>query len=335
MATILGRQLAVGFAKEGTRNTAQTTAAWWLPVISFDDNVKNEPYIDNSNFGVLDEVLSTEIQYQDFESKLEFKLDANNLTNILYYFFGQLTPTTALGATTWVGTNLNNAQPLAFTLFFQNGVDTSGTLNWYKVNGCQIKDLEIKAEAGGDATCSITITGLARTAASTQTVSYTAPSMYLYGKHFAISYATTVSGLSSPTAFDTRSFSLKLSNETVDDKALGSLTPVDEIKAKFKTEFKFSYLPKTAVGNTLETNSFTGIKQAFQIVGLRSESSVIGTSTLKPTLKFIWGVGRMDTMTKTDKDAPAIVDATFMPQLDTVAGYTVQATLINSTSATA
>jgi len=188
----------------------------------------------------------------------------------------------------------------------------------------------LKSEAGGDASYSATIVGLVEQVATTQTPSYTKPTNYLYGKYIKVGYAANVAGLSSPTFFDAESINIKINNNSKEDMALGSITPVDVFAQQYTVEAGFSAKVKFAISNTFDNFHKAGNKNAWLVTMVNSNAAVIGTSALKPTINFTIANARLSVDYKTDRDNLVKFDCKLMPEFSVSDGYTIAAQIINS-----
>lgn len=322
----IGQQLDFGIAKESTRNTSQTTATTWFPIRDWEFNVINDAYDDDSSFGVIDKRYTNEIAQQKAAGKFETFLDPDFAIYWLYYFFGQSSITTSLGASTHTLTMNNTIQPPSFTTF----LDKSDA-GWLKTNGCAIKSLEIKAEAAGDASISAEIMGLQETVATTQTPTYTQATRLMKGLHFKIGFATSTAGLNAPTYVDARSFSLKMNRNSDWDTALGSTYPVDILSGAFEVEFEFSAVVKAATAVSIDSVLKTGQKLAWIIDGTNTQAGVIGTSALYPRISFKTAPSRTEHVFKGGgADELATFDIKVLVQYGTTEGYTIQGTVQNA-----
>jgi Phage tail tube protein len=321
----LGRQSHVLIKREVTRNTPETTGGKSVYWQDFDSNIKNDDYMDSDSIGLLDETLFTDIQKSSVESKLKTLLDADLVIDFLHYFFGQSTPTTLLGATTWALSLLNNIQPPSFTLF-----SLKSDIGWKRTNGNQIKSLEIKASAGGEASFGVDMVGIDEVSAATQTPSYTKPTRYMLGRYVRIGYATNLAGLSAPTFFDCEEVTIKMNRKTEEDFALGQVTPVDILNGAMKIEVQFSAKVKTAIASFFDLAHKNGTKYALRVEIINLNAPVIGTSALKPTIAFNFPIGRFNVASKFPRDDFVKLDVDYIPEYSNADATTVNCTVINA-----
>jgi hypothetical protein len=322
----LGRQTDVLIKREVTRNTSETIGAKSIPWQDFDMNINNDEISEDSSLGLLDEVLFTDIQKASVEGKIKMLLDTDLIIDFLHYFFGQSTPTTALGATTWDLTLANNVQPPSFTVFADKA-----DVGWKKAHGCAIKEIQIKAQAGGDASMEVNFVGINETAATSQTPSYTKPTRYMLGRYVKIGYAANLAGLSSATYFDAEEVTIKISRKTEEDFGLGALNPVDIFNGGFKVEVQFSAKVKAAIASYFDAAHSAGTKQAIRIEMVNTNAANIGSSSLKPTIRFDLPIGRFNVMTKISKTDLTKFDIDYIPEISITDGFTAKATVINAT----
>lgn len=323
---LLGRLNNFGMAFETTRNVAATAPAIFLPWLSLEADIKNEDFIDKSSFGIVDEVLYTDISKQWFEGKISGNLDIDFANQFLYYFFGNNpTPTSSLGSYTWIYTALGSTALPTFTAFFQQGDN-----GWYKATGCVFKSLKLKMGAGQEISIEADILGLSAASISAQTVVYTKPNKISLGKNVALAYATNVSGLSSPTAVQLRELSIDVSRNTKDYTVLGTLNPVDTFSNQLTVKGACKFVIAGSSAATLQADFVAGNKKAFKISIVNTNQNVIGTSANKPTLNFILPLSRFNIKTDRPQDDVVVANLDFMPEFSATDGYTIQATAINA-----
>jgi hypothetical protein len=293
----LGRQDNFGYAKETTRLTPATTATNWFPYTSLDLQPVNEYFEDNSAIGTRVSLIGQELAAQSVEGSIEGKIDLDTVGYYLFHTLGAVTSVSALGATThtFPGTaGFNNIQIPSFTAFYQRS-----DIGWLKANSCIIKDFEITASTGTDANIKASVIGISEGAATSQSPAYTDVVNYIFGRFAGLKFATTYAGLSAGTVLDTKSVTVKINNNSDYDWALGSLNPVDVLAKQLEFELSFSAMVKTT---NFDAQFKNGTKLAFRVDFTNPSAPVIGTSLLKPLLRF-------DT-------APSIVDISYSRDID-------------------
>jgi len=323
---LLGRLNNFGMALETVRNTAATVPAIFMPWLTLEADIKNDDFIDKSSFGIVHDVLYTDISKQWFEGKISGNLDIDFANQFLYYFYGNNpTPTSSLGSYTWVYTALGSTALPTFTAFFQQGDN-----GWYKATGCIFKDLKIKMIAGGNISIEADIIGLSAAPISAPTVSYTKPNKISLGKNVVLAYAANVAALSAPTAIALKEINIDLSRNTKDYAVLGNLSPIDTFSNQFTIKASCKFVIAGSAAATLQSDFIAGNKKAFKLSVVNTNQAFIGTSTNKPTLNFIMAVSRFNIKTERPQDDVVVGVLDFMPEFSPTDGYAIQATTINA-----
>lgn len=282
-----GRQQYVAIGNEATRLTAKTTSFTnWVPFEDFSSMNENTELEDRSGFNNRGALLSKYVAHQVGKGSLSGKIDTDNVLWALHHTFGTSTPTTALGATTWVFSLLQNVELPTFTVQF-----TRGDESFRRLRGSSISKLDLDWSKD-DGKYSTDFMAIAEETGQSLTPAYTTPTRYLMGRHITAYFATTLAGLgtvASPTGTTFKITSLKVSIETgVDEVAeFSTLNPSNVTADGHKIMVEMEVLLSTANNASgFQTAFEAGTKQAFRFHGLASDQAVIGTSTLKPTLSI-------------------------------------------------
>lgn len=279
-----GRQSYLAIAEETTRLTAATTGFKYLPWTDLTaPGNENEYKTDESAYGNRGKLLNEVLISQSAPVNFGGHLDADNILMPLYSVFGTATPTTALGATTWVF-SLNQAiENKTFTVQYNSGQEGEK-----KVHGWMASKLDIELTPE-NATFTLEGNGLMESDGTELTPVYTDPTKYLLGRHTTVGYATTLAGLSASTPI-TELKSVKVNFDTGLDinrhLVLGSLNPTNNSQDGFGATFELTFIVDKAQASTLKDLADAGDGRAFRVDSVASNLPVIGTSALKPTLRF-------------------------------------------------
>lgn len=282
-----GRQQYLAIKTEATRLTAETTGfSNFIPFTDFSAMNENTEMEDRSAYGNRGGLLSKYVMYQAGKGSLSSKMDADIVHSFLHYAFGSSTPTTALGATTWVYSLLQNSQLPTFTAQY-----TAGDESFKALRGCSISKLDLEWTLD-DGKFTAEFPAIQEIAGTSQTPAYTAPTRYLFGRHVTSRFATTLAGLgtvASPTGtlFNIRNLKVSIETGVTQIQEFSSLTPTDVTANGFKIMVEMEVLLSTANNASgFQTAFEDGTKQAFRFHCLNTEQPVIGTSSLKPTLSM-------------------------------------------------
>jgi hypothetical protein len=284
-----GRQVTVALKKETTRLTAETTGFTKFPMWEeFSSMNKNEMMTDESSVGSRGKKLNGILAYQTNEHKLGGKLDADSILPWLYYALGTATPTTALGATTWVMSLLESLQLPTYTIQF-DGKDEGPK----RIRGGAVKSLKLSWKLN-EASYSVDGEAIIEETGQAQTASYVKPDKYLLGRDVKVYYATSLGGLgsiASPTGTLVRVTSVDVTIETGLDvkKQLemgnGIAAATDNLADGFSIKIDLNTVHSNVNSATaFQTAHDTDVNYAFRIDALNPNAPVIGTSTLRPRI---------------------------------------------------
>lgn len=312
MAINIGRQLYFGFTEEGTRLTAESSAAKWLPILSNSLDKVIDYTDDDSAFGVRHSMMKRHIEYSRVEGDITVLPDATHAGDLFYYFFGSVNSVqeSTSGAYKHTFSPLENTQLPTFTGFYN--LPNTGDL---KANGLHISQLQISAEVNSRAELTATIMGLSETPASSATPAYADPTMPMQSRFLKVSYADAIDDLeSSGTLFDARSVDLTISNNSELDPALGSLTPVDVYAKNFTIEGTISIVMKAS---TFETFRTAGTKKALRFEFENTAAPVLGTASgLYPMMRVDVGPTLFEITRQKELNDVVMLELTIKPEYD-------------------
>jgi hypothetical protein len=276
-----GRQQYLGLSQETTRLTAQTTGFNYYPWTSLSAKNVSEFRQDNSAFGRRSAFTAQTLSGQYGELNIGGKLDADNILPLLHMVTGTATPTTALGATTWVMPITQTLEAPTYTVQYLAGDE--GHRRQRGVLGSKLElnftpeDSEFTFEGGG----------LIEDTGTTLTPTTTQPTRYLLGRHVAVSHADTLAGLSSGTALtDVKSCRVMIDTgrDPKRHQVLGQIGLNNNTFDGFSMEIEFTTIAVGSQAATIQGWNDNNTLRAIRIDVDASNLPVIGTSTLRPRL---------------------------------------------------
>lgn len=296
MAYEKGRQQPVAILLESPRFTANTTpaAARFIPWESM--SVKNVMAYKDAGYSMGSRAALTNkiMLNMHGEGAIQSPLDADLTPFYLHYLFGQSTPVTALGATTWsFGVSQLLTTP-TFTFNYKTADE-----GWKRVAGCLPSKVNLDVSLD-DATISMDFTGIREEAGTTLTPAVPVLNKMLVARHAIVKTATTKVGLTAGTALlDVKSIkvSLETGNDIEKNKVLGSLTPANNLVDGFKCEVELELLSNAAQAAIIQGYNDNATKIALSIDIIDTNGVSISTSALKPRVYLelppsIWLVER-------------------------------------------
>ncbi len=259
MTKFIGALADVGIKKEAVRGTAETSADFYLPKMSltYDDIIEQAD--DENTIGVIEDMVDRKVVGKMAEGEIEGKISDKAIGLLLYALLGAKAvsgPTDS--AYTHTFTVAQSAQHQSLTFFVDDDNQD------YKYALGMLKSMEIQAEVNKFVNFKIGIRSKVG-ATATLTPSYTAENNFL-AQHMVFKTATTQSGLTAASAINIRSVNIKIDKNVEDDRALGSVAPVDilnkqiaiegELEIVFNDEtFKTDMLADTAKAMRIEMNN--------------------------------------------------------------------------------
>ena len=268
MSTEIGRLVQVGIAKESERGTAEASATFWYPKISFDFNPRADYAVSESGLGVID---------GRTDAKVVEKIGEGDFGGIVYdKSFGLLlaacmgtwsTGEVVDSSYTHTFTRLNTNQHPSLTIFHKDlNVDERhalGMLNALTLN-CVVKDF-VKFSAGF----------MSKVGATTsQSPSYTAENIFL-ATHTTIKFADTIAALGEASATAAKAVNLTINKNVEDWQDLGSVEPTDIVNKAFTVS---GDLEAIFDDTTIRDYVLDGTKKA-ALITIENTDVTIGTAT--------------------------------------------------------
>lgn len=280
MSKGIGRLFQVGIARETTRGTAISSAAYWIPFSELALEEKDTKVVDDMSYGVIEDTQGQSIIKQWAEGKLKAPIGDRHFPLILYSVLGSLsTGANADGSgnvkdhTITVG---QTAQHQSLTYFLD---DPLASADYKHANGVATS-LEISYEMGKFLEYSLNIKAQ-KGVSTTNTPSTTAENRFL-PQHVTFKLASSYSGLGAASAQVIKSLSLKFDNNIEDDYVLGSLAPADFLNKQFMIEGTLEAMWQNE--SDFKTFVLAGTSKAMRIDIVNSDVT-IGTSA-NPEIKI-------------------------------------------------
>jgi len=273
-----GRNQALAVKTEAVRGVAETTG--FTNGVQWEDfsvTTKMESFKDESADGTVGALKNQVISKQWAEGSIKGKGDTNGLLFPISKTFGTATPTTALGATSWAFSVLNNNLLPTFTIITGRGDEGSR-----RVNGCTSKKITLDFKSD-DSTYAIDVVGRSETTTTAITPAFTKQTFTLLGKNTTLAFAATLAGLSSATIIgEVVSATFEFDNSVEAQFFLGSVNPIDTPANGRKATLKATI--NLNATNSLLAQFEAGTKLAFRLDSNGSNLPVIGTSALRPRI---------------------------------------------------
>lgn len=275
MTKFIGRLADIGVKIETTRGTAESTASFYLPKMSFSYDDKIDQVIDESSIGIIEDSTGASIVAQHGEGEFEGKVGDKSIGVLLKSCLGTVSSTgpTETSVYTHTFTVEESAQCDSITIF----VDDPNQDYTYALG--MIDSFELDASLGQF--CKVMTSFRSKVGATaTLSPSYTTENNFL-PQHGTFQYADDLAGLSSPTTLTVRSIKLAINKNVEDDMRIGSVDQVDILNKQMSVSgsIEFVFDAETIKGFMLnDTAKAVRIK-------LTNSDVTIG-STLNPVLQI-------------------------------------------------
>lgn len=227
MSKFIGRLADIGFAKEATRGTAESSATYWVPKLSLSMDDVIDQAVDESSQGVIEDATGASVIAKRAEGELEGNIGDRSFGLLLLSALGSVSTTGPSQTTVYTHTFSvsQDAQHRSLTLFLDDpNQDYTFALG-------MIDTLDIDVALGQFAKFTA---GFRSKAGSTATLSpsYTAENRFL-PHHGSLKIASDLSGLGAASAIDIKSVKLAIANAVEEDMKLGSIAPADILNKQF------------------------------------------------------------------------------------------------------
>ncbi len=280
MSKGIGRLFQVGIAKETSRGTAISSAAYWIPFSELALEEKDTKVVDDQSYGVIEDTQGQSIIKQWAEGKMKAPIGDRHFPLILLSVLGSL----STGANADGSGNVKDhtisvaqsAQHQSLTYFLD---DPLSGADYKHANGVATS-LEISYEMGKFLEYSLNIKAQ-KGASTTNTPSTTAENRFL-PQHVTFKLASSLAGLGAASPIVIKSLSLKFDNNIEDDYVLGSLAPADFLNKQFTIEGSLEAMWQNE--SDFKTFVLAGTSKAMRIDIINSDVT-IGTSA-HPEIKI-------------------------------------------------
>jgi len=230
MSKFIGRLADIGIKKETTRGTAETTATFWLPKMSFSYDDKIEQVVDESSYGVIEDSIGASIISKFAEGEFEGKIGDKSIGLLLLSTLGGL----STGAPTQTSVYTHT-----FSVQQDNQCDSITILQDdpnqdYKYGLGMIDSFDLDVSLGEFCKVACAFRSLVGSTASL-TPAYSVENNFL-PQHGTIKYADTLAGLGAGTSVALRSVKLTISKNLEDDRKIGSVEAVDILNKQMSIE---------------------------------------------------------------------------------------------------
>lgn len=273
MTKFIGRLADIGIAKEASRGTAETDVDFYLPKVSLsiDDGV--EQAIDESSIGVIEDSPNASVVGKFAEGEIEGNIYDKSFGLILLSALGSCATSGPSQSTVYTHafTVLQSAQHPALTLFLDDPNQD------YKYPLAMLSSLEVDFMLGQYARYKAAFRSM-KGETATLSPSYSAENHFL-PQHAVLQYATTLAGLSSPTAVEVRSVKFTITKNVEDDRKLGSVDQDDILNKHLSVE---GTVELVFDANTFKTQMLADTSLAVRIVVTNTDVTI--GSSLNPKL---------------------------------------------------
>lgn len=277
-AVFIGRKFNVGIGKESSRGTA-VAATYWIPKMDFKHDDKIDVVVDETSVGVIEDSQGQDTVFKSSEGELSGRITDTSFGLWLMALMGTDTTTLVSTPTTdHTFTVLESAQHPTLTVCMNEPNATGASSNRYALT--VVDNMEFNFEIGQYATYKVGWRGnVASTGTNTPT--YTAENPFM-PQHGVFQYASTYSGLSSPTSVSIKKATFKVSKNIEDDQVIGNLAAADRYNKHFVVEgsVELLYTDRTFI----DTIMLGGLSKAMRLKFTNTDVSIAGASN--PTLTF-------------------------------------------------
>lgn len=268
MTKFLGRLANVGFTKEGTRGTPESSVTYWVPHVSLSLDDEIEQAVDDAAVGVIEDATEAEIVGKIAVGSVEGNIGVDSFGLILLSALGTVAtsgPTDS--AYTHTFTVEQSAQHDSLTIFINEP-----NQDWQHGLG-MITNLAINVVLGQYARFTAGFRAKAGVA-DTLSVSHSAETKFL-PQHGEIKVAANQAGLGGASAQEMRSFNIEIEKNVEDDRKIGSVDPDDILNKEFMVSGSFEFVYDA---DTHKDTMLADTAQALRL-SLTNTGVTIGAST--------------------------------------------------------
>lgn len=237
VATIIGRQIELGIAKETVRGTAKTTADRWLKNVTANVIPKAKKVIDNATRGKFEDADQQRMVQNWYEGDIESIAHADVLGWFFLNLYGTDTPVAKSAPNTSVYDHTfsvaQSPQHNSLTLFIKDGgvvqeVISNGMIDKFSLTATMEEFIRMKATFKG-------ATGTANSATPSYSTEYD-----FIGRDITVRFASTSGGLSGATAIPVKTLDVNWSQGLKESYVFGAYTPTDIFNTMLQIDGKMT-----------------------------------------------------------------------------------------------
>lgn len=276
----LGNELQVGFAKEGTRGTAEAAATFYLPFQDAQVDDRDEKAELAVGIGVIESSVDEKIVKQFAEISVKGPVGDKIMPLLLLGALGGISTGDNADSDASVKdhtiTVAQSAQHQALTVFLD---DPLGGQDYKHAMGC-VENLELSYEQGKF--IEYALKAKAKKGETATLTPATTAENYFLPQHFSFKLATALTGLDAASATVIKSLKLKISKKLEEDYNLGSIAPTDFLVSGLTIEGELEAVWQNE--SDFKTAALAGTQKAMRI-DLKNADVTIG-SAAKPEIKI-------------------------------------------------
>lgn len=273
MSKGIAKLLAVGFAKESSRGTAESSASFWVPFLEATVDDKDQRDADEQSYGVIESTVDQKIVKQWAEIQFKALIGDKSFPLLLLATLGSLsTGANADGSgnvkdhTITVG---QSAQHQSLTTFLDDPLGGQD----YKHALSAVESLELTYEKAKFVQFALKMMAK-KGATATLTPSITSENKFL-AQHLTFKVASSQSGLTGASPTVIKSLKLTINKDLESDDVLGSLAPADFLNKSFAIEGEIEAMWQNE--SDFKTFTLAGTQKALRI-DLKNTDVTIGTA---------------------------------------------------------
>lgn len=237
VATIIGRQIELGIAKETVRGTAKTTADRWLKNVTANVIPKAKKVIDNATRGRFEDADQQRMVQSWYEGDIESIAHADVLGWFFLNLYGTDTPVAKSAPNAIVYDHTfsvaQSPQHNSLTLFIKDGgvvqeVISNGMIDKFSLTATMEEYIRFKASFKG-----------ALGASNAASPSYSTEYDFI-GRDITVKMASTSGGLGGATAIPVKTLDINWSQGLKDSYSFGQYTPTDIFNTMLQIDGKIT-----------------------------------------------------------------------------------------------
>ena len=280
MSKGIGKLFQIGIAKETTRGTAISTAAYWPAFSDASPEEKFENAIDSQSYGVIEDTASQTRVKNWMDGILNVPVTDQSLPLMLLSLLGTDTVTTHAGETVVYDhalTVAQNSQHQSLTLFVHDPLAAQDYSHALSV----IHKMDIDYALKDFVKANVAVMGQQGAQKSTLSPSASAENRFV-PQYLTFKVASNLSGLNAATAIAIKNLKLTIDDSIESQDVLGNVAPADFLNKEFKIEGTFEAIWQNE--SDFKTNAIANTPQALRL-DLINSAVTIG-SAAHPEIKI-------------------------------------------------